>query len=295
MFKTLKENFQLDFIGIGVPKAGTTWIYECLKEHPQICCSEPKELHFFNKNHGFHKPNSAWRYKKGMNWYKKHFSHCKPNQLKGEIDPLYIYEREALQLIKKHFPRIKVIVSLRNPIERAYSYYYHLKSKNIFKNLSFEKAIEKEPELKEWGLYFKYIKNCLEIFSRENVLILIYEDLQKDPIKFIQKIYEFLKVDVNFVPKSVRKRINVKTIRMSQISRFTRNIYRFLVKFKIGKSFLKILRKIGIRQALIDYLVLKIKKLPKMNKETRNKLRNFYSEDIKQLELLIKRDLSFWK
>lgn len=290
------NNFQVDFIGIGAPKCGTGWIYACLREHPQICMSEPKELHFFNKLHGFRRGDESWRYSLGMDWYKKHFLHCKPKQIKGEITPGYIYEKEALQLIRKHFPNIKIIISLRNPIDRTFSNYRHIISKDKHKNIfkSFEQALQKELEfLKGRSLYSRYIKNCFEIFPKENILVLIYEDLNKNPLTFIQKIYNFLRVNEKFIPKTLYKKRNISAMKMSKIKKLMRKTSRFLNSFRAGRTILKILKTIRLRE-ILEFFILKFKKPMKMKESTRKELHQFFKKDIAKLEKLLNRDLSFW-
>lgn len=294
----MEKDIKLDFVGIGVPKSGTSWIYQCLQEHPEACCSIPKELHFFNKNHGFHKPNAKWRYRhKGWEWYKKHFKHCKQGQIIGEVDPLYIYEKQSLELIKENFPNIKVIISLRNPIERAFSFYFHLKSKKKYRGLfsSFEEALKKEPEFKEWGLYSRYVKNCYEIFPEQNILVLIYDNLKKDPLNFIQKIYGFLGIQKNFVPPCLDYKVNVGVVRMSPLSKVIQKAHNFLKRFRLGRNLWKFLKKIGFRKKYLDKLIIRVKSPPTMKKDTRAKLENFYKKDVEKTEELVGKSLRCWK
>lgn len=292
----MKNNFKVDFIGVGVAKAGTSWIYYCLKEHPQICCSEPKEIDFFNKNLGFHKSGAGWNYQKGLEWYQKHFSHCQPGKIKGEFSTRYFFEREALELIKQHFPNIKIIVSLRNPTDRAFSHYLHLKSKKEYQNLfnSFEEALQKQAEFKEQGLYAKHLQDCFEIFGREKTLVLIYEDIKKDPVRFIQQVFQFLGVDSTFVPEFSKRKANVSLMRLSKINRLVQNTYQWLDYCLAGRVIIKVLKKLGIRKALFEWFVLKFKKPPQMKPQTRQQLQQFFQQDVKQLEQLLNKDLSFW-
>src|SRR6056297_562433 len=112
--KETKKEFNIDFIGIGAQKAGTSSIFHFLKEHPEICTSSKKEIHFFDKE---------YNYLKGIKFYRKFFNNCSSKNIKGEFTPRYIYHPKVAQRIKKYFPDVKLIVSLRNPIERAISHY----------------------------------------------------------------------------------------------------------------------------------------------------------------------------
>src|SRR3989344_5640213 len=103
-------NFKVDFIGVGAPKCGTTWIAECLAEHPDVCFSWNKEPHFFNRDR---------EYEKSLDYYRTYFKNCENKKLRGEYTVNYLYFDSAADRIKKHFPGTKIIIALRNPIERA--------------------------------------------------------------------------------------------------------------------------------------------------------------------------------
>jgi len=100
------------YIGIGAMKSATTWLSECLRYHPEIFISSPKEIHFFSIN-----------YDKGMNWYLKHFNKSSNYKSKGEFSVSYLSHPEASKRIKKNLGEIKLLVSLRNPVERFISHY----------------------------------------------------------------------------------------------------------------------------------------------------------------------------
>ena len=292
-----KDQFKVDFIGIGAEKSATTWIAQCLQEHPKICVSIPKEVNFFNKSYWFLRPHKEWNYPKGIRWYKKHFKHCKDDQVKGEFSVHYMFDSDTAKLIKETFPKVRIICSLRNPIERAHSKYQSTVGKygRIFK--SFEEAIKKEPEFIERGYYFKQLKPYYELFPRENILVLIYEDIQRNPVKFIQKIYRFLGVDDSFIPPSATKRINATQLKWGPGIKFLRESYLILTKLPFGKKISKIAKIMRIKKLvkLVDLLAYRLSLTPKINHSTRNYLIKIFKEDINNLEKLINRDLSFWK
>ena len=100
----------IDFIGLGAQKAGTSWVYACLYEHPEIH-APIKELHFFSRD----------RFSKGKDWYESHFSHRKEGQKVGEFSTSYLYSKETPERIKELYPEVKLIAIVRNPVTRAYS------------------------------------------------------------------------------------------------------------------------------------------------------------------------------
>jgi len=295
------SDFKIDFIGIGVERAGTTWIFECLKEHPQICCSKYKEIKFFSKKTQFSNKND--KYQKGLDFYQSYFSHCKEDQIKGEFSPHYFFEKESALRIKKHFPEVKLILCLRNPIDRAYSFYWFEKTRGKIPYDSFEEAISKEfAYFITEGFYSKPLKNYFSLFPKENILILIYEEIAKDPIKFIQNIYEFLGVDKKFIPRKANQVINTPQTKNKfqlLIAGLILKTKRFLTKFSLGRSLVNQLEKLGFVYLLNLILERRsatygITPKPPMNPKTRKQLQQLYQKEIKELEKLINKDLSLW-
>src|SRR3989344_5825503 len=187
------------FIGIGARKTASTWIYHCLYEHPEIYASI-KEIHFFNNNDN---------YQKGLFWYESFFNKCPINKKTGEITSSYLTSPNAADRIYKLYPDVKIIICLRDPIERAFSHYLHdLRCGHLKKNIPFQKALLQNPQYIENGLYYKYLKNYFALFPKKNILIMLYEDINKNPIKYIQTIYKFIGIDYNFIPSVINKRFN---------------------------------------------------------------------------------------
>lgn len=218
-YKTVKP----DFIIIGAQKGGTTSLHYYLNQHPNLKGSIPKELHYFDRK---------LENRESLAWYLSHFKKNRfKNKLLFETTPSYIYhENIAKELIELN-PNIKLIVILRNPIDRAYSawnmyknFYTENKGKiflnigtksskfiyeNLYKDkkefLSFEKMIEfekeliknnvsKEPAVLRRGLYFKQIIDYQEHISKENMLILESDSLKNNTINTINNICNFLQI-----------------------------------------------------------------------------------------------------
>jgi hypothetical protein len=182
-----------DFIGIGAQRAGTSWLYNCLKEHPEIFMPR-KEVHYFDKLHKTH----------DIDWYLNIFKGPDDKQISGEITPDYMYHQDTIKEIHSNFPDTKLIIILRNPIERSHSAFSLFKSHGRFKNMTFEEALKAEPFLLEQSLYYKQLENVYRYFKREQVLIKLYEDISNKPLEFYQSVCEFLQIDQNFKPGSLK-------------------------------------------------------------------------------------------
>ncbi|EKD32652.1 MAG: sulfotransferase [uncultured bacterium] len=188
-----------EFLGIGVHKGGTSWIHACLYEHPQIFMPPDKELHFFSRN-----------YEKGIEWYLNHFKLRGSNQICGEISPTYMHSIDAPDRIFNYNKKIKLIVSLRNPVDRALSAYKYAKQIGEIKpSTSFETALNQDPAYIEYGLYGKQLERYLNFFDKSQILIVLYDDIKKDPAAFMRKIYHFIGVEENFRSRFIEKKVNV--------------------------------------------------------------------------------------
>jgi hypothetical protein len=208
------------FLIIGSQKGGTSSLYHHLCQHPNIRSARRKEIHFFDDN-----------YHKGINWYESHFPPVKlfRNMITGEASPYYLFHPHVPWRVWSLYPRIKLIILLRNPVDRAYSHYHHNRRKNREKR-SFEEAISKEPgllakesekftlnrEYKSYlhkhlsylsrGIYIRQLKNWLEYYPEEQFLILKSEDFFRYPKETMANIFSFLgieyKVITNFIQKN---------------------------------------------------------------------------------------------
>lgn len=190
----------VDFIGIGAQKSGTSWAYANIYEHPEIC-APIKELHFFSRP----------RFEKGKDWYESNFRSCRVTSKKGEFSTSYLYSKETPKRIHDLYPNAKLIAILRNPRDRAYSQYRNaVKAGEIKGDVTFEEYSSRDPSVYEQGLYAEQLDRYLALFPREQILILIYEDIEKDPAAFMKRIYEFIGVNKDFMPSMLHRRINVE-------------------------------------------------------------------------------------
>jgi Sulfotransferase domain len=200
---------RVDFVIGGTQKGGTSALDSFLRQHPEICMpSTRKELHFFDREE--EKPEPDWRR------YKKYHTNFKPKpqqRVIGEASPIYMYWETAPYRIWKYNPKMKWILILRHPIERAFSA-WNMETKRGKEKLSFAEAIEKEPErcrealpfqhrvysYLDRGFYAHQVRRLFNIFGKEQVLIMLSEELKNDHNKTLQRVFEFLGVDSSFVP-----------------------------------------------------------------------------------------------
>jgi hypothetical protein len=186
------------FICIGAQRAGTTWLHECLSEHPQVFVPVEKELHFFDRF-----------YHKGIDFYLDYFRPEKTGQATvwGELTPNYYQEDQALERIKADVPDVKLIYIIREPVSRAFSQ-YQLYKPGQFSDQSFENVIATQPFVTDLSMQGKHLERTYTMFAKEQVLVLFYDDLSNSPKTTLQKVYEFIGVQADFTPEHLDKRIN---------------------------------------------------------------------------------------
>ncbi|HLH76346.1 MAG TPA: sulfotransferase domain-containing protein [Candidatus Binataceae bacterium] len=170
-----------DFIGVGPPRTGTTWLNGVLAARVGLP-AKVKETDFF-----------ANRYNRGIHWYSAHFRHCEEMPVVGEFSPTYFHLPLARQRINQHLKAPKIICTLRDPVARLYSQ-YRLRARRDPKQLSLAAAIRADPDLLAPSCYAEHLEAWFDIFGRQNVYVTFYEDLLASPMAFVNGVCRFLKV-----------------------------------------------------------------------------------------------------
>ncbi len=292
-----------NFIIAGVARCGTTSLYYYLKQHPQIGFSSIKEPKFFSSfNQLFpHKgPGDLSIDKKvikNFDEYCKLFTHLKKNQCVGEASSDYFYfHKNTIPLLKRYLGEdLKIIICLRNPIERSFSAYNNLIRDSRETNEFFTSLSKEEFRIKsnyDWmwhysngSLYSEGIKAFKNSFKK--VKIILNEDLKNNPKTTLIDIFNFLGVDDSFkadFSKKYSKSGKPKNFFFKIISDRT-GIFYFLRNFIIKnfpRSFLEVISKNMFKKGQMD-------------SKSKIYLKNFFKDDILETEKQINRDLSAWK
>lgn len=261
-----------NFLGIGTQRAATTWLFNCLKEHPDIFVPDVKELHFYDTH-----------FTQGLAYYSSFFREANECKAVGEITPDYLHCKLSAERIYQNLPDIKMIVILRNPIERAYSEYkiFHFPETGW----NFEKTIEHRSVLLERGLYYMHLKRYFSFFKREQFLILLYEDLARDNLRALKAIFKFLGVDTEYQPTWLGKTSNPSVFpKITKI--IGKDHFAWSIELVKKMPFSSILRKF--------YLQRNHKIGSNIRKQIQIDLGEYFHEPNRKLANLINRDLSVW-
>jgi hypothetical protein len=290
-----------NFFIVGAPKSGTTLLYNYLKQHPKVFLSSRKEPHFFSQSyHNFRLAPPVTT----KNLYLEIFENADNFTAVGEASTNYLSDPEAAYLIKNQLPNSKIIISLRNPIDRAFSDY--LFNINIgFEKQSFQKSIKKlsknydpvlSPRYLHAGLYYQHLQRYFELFGREQVKIIIFEEWIQKPLETIHEILEFLEIsepltnydDPNHYSfEDVKNIIGIKSEPKNHISKY-------ILEHQSVFNFFKLFFPLKNDEYIKNQILLKNSTKPKLKENDKIFLKNYFTEDVKQLEFLLKRELP-WK
>ncbi|MEN8129399.1 MAG: sulfotransferase [Pseudomonadota bacterium] len=293
----LRSDPTIDFIGIGAARSGTSWITNILRAHPQVCISEPKEIRYFNRfvlPVGPVKDQRNSSHDRDMEWYMAHFQHGRPDQLKGEYSPVYLYDKAAPAAIQSAFPNVKLIACLRNPVDRAYSHYWLHRGSSIMGKLSFEEAIEREPVYIDMGFYASQLSRYFEIFDQQQLLVLIFEELIQQPKAQLGRLFEFLDIRNDAALVSSRFDRNPPTnIRARSVKRMAFSMSQTLIRARLS-FVLKAFRSLGVHTVLKKLYATPLER-PSISEETRGSLNVRFAQETARLESLLGRKLETWK
>jgi hypothetical protein len=215
------------FVGIGAPKAGTSWWYSLLYEHPQIVGHRlsgeindriiNKELQFFP--HIGHKVISESQ----LETYRQAFA-APEGAICGEFSVQYFCYPHCLNHLSQASPSAKIVLLLRNPIDRMLSHINHLYTIRLRnqkfnpKQLYVYKTFSLYTEATLHSLYAHPLKQLLRYFDRSQILVLQYEKCKKNPDAEIARTYEFLGIDATYQPQNIRRSINQKKYIIEQLT-----------------------------------------------------------------------------
>lgn len=287
----------VDFIGIGAARCATSWLANILRTHPDVCLSDPKEIRFFNEclipvgaKKGKNNPN----FRRGLDWYEAHFAHARAGQVCGEFTPIYFCDETAPRAIQRNFPKVRLILSLRNPIDRAYSHYWQHRWWQVHEIPSFEEAIDRNLGYLEMSLYARQLKRYLGFFSPQQIFVTLFEELTNSPQAELERLYRFLGVGPNPIEDfSVLDRNPSLSVRSNRLKHTARTASQVLSGIGLG-SVQRNLRRMGVDR-LWHSLMSKPRANPRLSEGTRKRLQRYFADDVAALEGILGRDLSIWQ
>lgn len=285
-----------DFFIVGTPKAGTTSLYYYLEEHPEIYMSPIKETNYFSYSE---------IKKQGLYYNEEHvvtpedyeaqFAGATHEKALGEASVSYLFYPSVPTKIKAYNPQARIIMVLRNPVDRGFSHYL-MDSRLGFVKSSLEDILNKKvkdrvagdlfyQQYVSLGCYYEQIKRYFDTFGSDQVKVLFYEDITKDINAVVKEIYQFLGVDTNY---------NAATDQKYNVFLAPQNP--FIKKLYTLKSFRAIVKKIfgpSLQEKIKNTFFAKEKK-PKLDPSLKATMQELFKEDILKTSNLLNTDLSHW-
>jgi len=182
------------FLGIGAPRAGTTWIHRLLESHPDVAVpAHRKEVHYFDLH-----------FDDGPEWYERFFPAPEPGAPRpaavGEFTPHYLYDDRVPSRVATVPSIERFVVILRNPVDRAFSH-FRFRRRQDNSALTFEEFLAREPTALEWGHYGRHLAPWFAELPPERLLVLVYEDATSEPEGTLRRLADHLGVDADRFPE----------------------------------------------------------------------------------------------
>jgi hypothetical protein len=292
------------FLLIGAAKAGTTALYEALRQHPDIFLPPNKEPSYFawqGRTLDVRGPGDRHALSPYIvtEWpaYEALFAQSGAAQARGEASTAYLYDPRAARNIQARLPTVKLVAILRQPADRAFAAYLHL-VRDGREKLPFAAAVAAEPEriaagweqlwhYRAMGFYHRQLRHYLDCFGRERLHLIVYDDLLANAGEVVAGLYAFLGVDPDFVP-TMSARTNPgghprhpRLYRFMAAPRLSRTVLRRIVPGPWRRGFSERLRRWPVAKPPLD---------PVLHAD----LTRAYRDDILRLQDTLERDLSAW-
>jgi hypothetical protein len=281
-----------NFMIIGVAKAGTTSFFRYLDQHPQVFMCPIKGTNFFGYEDAL-----AWQPDEGeppmlrnfqvttFEAFEAAFSGASDEIAIGEASPQYFRCPTAARRIHECIADVKLVASLRNPADRAFSgFLMRTRRGEVVKNV-YQELTPNASHVRE-GFYYKRLKRYFDLFPRDQIKVCIFEEFKNDPANVVVDLFDFLGVDPTFVPDTSTRHNPAGVPKSRLMNRIFYNPTLIRTAQSVFPENVQVMVK-NIRQQ-------NLKAPPKFPADLRAELLEFYREDILKLETLLDRDLSIW-
>jgi len=267
------------FLFIGGQRCASNWIYRCLSEHPEVHTPEGADLAIQGEIHYFDN-----HFDKGPEWYCRHFQPGPEHRAWGEKTPDYLSVPEVAGRIREMLPEVRLLCCLREPGDRAYSRYQGKRYGEGY--ASFEDAIASDESLLVMGRYAEHLRRWFDLFPREQILVLLYDELWRNEARFIRQIYAHVGVDDGYRPSWLGKKTNAVVFprlrhRLRQMG--LEPVVRTVAKTPIGAA----VRSWNRNRVKPAYEA--------MSDRVRTMLDEYFQQPNRELEQLLGVDLSAWR
>lgn len=288
------------FLIAGVAKAGTTFLYRYLGEHPHTCMSAIKEPVFFSAEVGQDRgcpeaaPVRSGRFDKGLQWYESLFSHCNAGNARGEASG-YLTRPDSSALISHFVPDVRLLFILRNPVDKIFSHYWQ-SIRNGESIPPFDQAVRAgHPRIRRYlyeSSYARHLDSFMKRFDQSQMMVLLFDDLIQKPDCVISRALEHIGCDPSLAPTVAYEPVNQASIPRSRI---VQNAVRTASRATRSVPMTNVMRRC-VNRVGSDVRSLNTRWVTdvRMEDATRSYLQRQLGEDVRYVERMLDRDLSHW-
>jgi hypothetical protein len=228
-----------NFAYVGTSKAGSTWLFNAVARHPDVHLASSKGLYYFDQH-----------FDKGPEWYLNQFPPAGDRRAVGEFSHSYLSSPEAAGRIAEFNPGMRLLVCLREPVDRAFSDYLDL-VKNGQYDGPFSTALEVFPRLLDRGRYGTHLQRYLDRFPREQIHVSLFDDLRKDPQAYVDEVFTFLGVRrLELSPADLKSRMPAATPRSAAVAAWAKSAAKLAKRTGLARLRSRAKRSRLVRQAL---------------------------------------------
>lgn len=291
--RLLSDSPRPTFIGIGGHKCASTWLSECLRYHPQVFMSSPKEVHYFD---------NPQHLAQGGAWYLRHFERAVGYQAVGEFTATYLAGVVSVPRMREMLGDVQIVVSLREPVSRFLSQYKHYirrghLPKAAFQHLderALQHAIQRCPTLLTYGQYYRHLVQYYDVFGAENILVILKDDVDADPAGVLVRLFEFLGVDATHRSPVLEKRVSPGIVPRYPLLETCRQKM-FAVARDHAPRIIDVVRRSGLAEVYRSFNRESAGGELVVAEHVRRRLYDMHLEEIELCESLIGRSLASWR
>lgn len=267
-----------NFLYIGTSKAGSTWLFNALSVHPEVHLAPNKGLYYFDR----HLHN-------GEDWYLAQFDAAPGHRAVGEISHSYLSSPEAASRIAALNPRMRLLVCLREPADRAFSDYLDLVKNGQFTG-GFEAALEQYPRLFDRGRYATHLGRYLESFPMEQLHVGLFDDLRQNPQAYADDVYRFLGIEqLELAPAQLKSRMPAGTPRSTAAAEAAKSASRLAKRIGVRRLRSRVKRSTLVRQMLYRPYA---DDRPTMDPAVASALRDRFADEVLALDTMLGQPVS---
>jgi hypothetical protein len=262
-------------------------LYDILSDHPDVCLSKEKEIDFFSYHFDF-----------GHQWYEQQFPNQSDYLAVGEVSPSYFHGEEVPARVRDYDEAMRLIVFLRDPVQRAISNHKHeVRTGHLSgKDLSFEFGLQNNPQYLDQGCYATHLQRWLDFFPREQILVVLFDEIIADGASVARRIYQFLDIDVAHISAALEERSNPSYVNRSGSLEQGKNTIRTILRALQLGGIWEFFGKLGLRSAYRSVNRLDPGAvIPPLQSQTLDFLQEYFVDEINRLEGLAGLRLNAWR